>query len=173
MKELDKYVDLVTEIDVKIEALNKTHKQHMQCKAGCAKCCLDFDVFPIEFYAIKSKMESDNFQIPVKKPTEEFDEEPESCLFLKDDMCQIYQYRPIICRSHGLPLLSMNETGEFWELSHCDLNFETMEPDFFHDENSLVMDKFNSILFQTNISFIKENKLDFDVMELIPLRELL
>lgn len=176
MKDLEKYRELAKEIDLKIESLNTLHKPHMQCKAGCAKCCLDFDVFPVEFYAIKAEMERDNFKIPVTKPTENFEsleDEEASCLFLKDNFCQIYKYRPIICRTHGLPLLSMNETADFWELSHCDLNFETMEPDFFHDENSLIMDKYNSVLFQANISFINANNLDIDVMELIPLRDLL
>ena len=168
MKQTDGYYKMVEEIDQKVEQLSTLHINKMQCKAGCAQCCLNFDVFPIEFYAIKDKMEADNFQIPNLVSNDE-----ESCLFLKNNLCQIYPYRPIICRTHGLPLLAMNETAEFWELSHCELNFEDVQPDFFHQDNSLIMDKFNSELFQQNMAFLEANSLDYDKFQLLPLKLLI
>lgn len=168
MKQLEGYNELIEEINAIVEKLDDMHQNKMQCKAGCSQCCLNFDVFPVEFFAIKEKMKADNFQIPAN----EIHDDEDTCVFLKNNICQIYPYRPIICRTHGLPLLSMNESAEFWELSHCELNFQDVKPDFFHQDNSLIMDRFNSELFQNNIAFIEENKVDFDKFQLLPLSQL-
>lgn len=165
MKQTEGYFKLVDEINEKVANLSAQHKNKMKCKAGCAQCCLNFDVFPVEFFSIKEKMKTDRFEMPELQSNDE-----DTCVFLKDNLCQIYPYRPIICRTHGLPLLSMNESAEFWELSHCELNFENVEPDFFHQDNSLIMDKFNSELFQQNLSFIEANNLEYDKFQLLPLK---
>jgi Fe-S-cluster containining protein len=44
---------------------------------------------------------------------------------LIDGLCAIYDDRPLICRSHGLPLWSREDEQVF----HCALNFRDGQPD--------------------------------------------
>ena len=96
----------------------------------------------------------------------------EICVFLKNSSCTIYQQRPIMCRTHGLPLVYANDNGEF-ELSACEFNFTDFDFDGFTQENTLPQDKYNSKLFLLNRKFIagfQDKK--YGELDLIPLKEL-
>ena len=55
----------------------------------------------------------------------EDDETP--CPFLGDDeICQIYDHRPMTCRLHGLP--NIDYSGESFSDDYCSLNFQTVDP---------------------------------------------
>ncbi|WP_159517072.1 YkgJ family cysteine cluster protein [Sunxiuqinia indica] len=161
-KQFDNYHELKDQIDLLTEKLSDTHKNHMVCKKGCDLCCMDYNVFPVEYNSIKMKIE--NEPIDFQESTDG------SCIFLKDHACQIYEHRPIICRTHGLPLLFMNE--EQWELSACELNFTDFDDEDFSAKNTFPQDKFNSELFIVNKNYIKENNLLHSEFDLIPLNKL-
>jgi Fe-S-cluster containining protein len=96
----------------------------------------------------------------------------DDCIFLNNHKCTIYEARPIICRTHGLPLLFVGEQGN-WELSACELNFTTFNLERFNEENTFPQDKFNSKLFMLNKAFIKEFKdVEYGEFDLIPLKTL-
>ena len=108
---------------------------------------------------------------PVSDTTESGDIEP--CAFLQNHSCTIYASRPIICRTHGLPLLNMNESGDGWELSFCELNFLNADEDEFDEDNVLMQDTVNSKLFQINSRFLEANPhLPFSKTELVSIRAL-
>lgn len=164
------YLSLRDEIDFQTEKLEKEHKKHMKCKSGCDLCCMDYNIFPIEYYSILNDLKKRNF-----KPKE--NQNPplsdESCVFLNDHKCTIYNSRPIICRTHGLPLLFTNDEGE-WELSACELNFTKYNFEEFSMENTFPQDTFNSKLFQINKKFIAEHtELKFTEFDLIPLKKII
>lgn len=49
------------------------------------------------------------------------------CPFLgADDLCQIYDHRPMTCRLHGLPNIDLS--GEIFSDDYCSLNFKTVDP---------------------------------------------
>ena len=98
----DDYLKLRSEVDILCERLTETHNIHLKCSPGCHKCCMDFSVFPVEFFSILK--ENGNKKVNVKRAAVEGE-----CLFLVKGLCSIYESRPIICRTHGLPLLSMGE----------------------------------------------------------------
>ncbi|WP_299580588.1 YkgJ family cysteine cluster protein [uncultured Sunxiuqinia sp.] len=158
----EKYHQLRNQVDQLSEQLSSLHKSHMACKKGCDLCCMDYDVFPIEFEAMKEALQ--NKQVDVQKSVDG------SCIFLKDHTCQIYEHRPIICRTHGLPLLFMND--DQWELSACELNFTEFDDEEFNTENTFPQDKFNSKLFLLNQAFLKENDLPYSDFDLIPIQKL-
>ncbi|MGQ7868870.1 YkgJ family cysteine cluster protein [Sunxiuqinia sp. sy24] len=158
----EKYHQLRNQVDQLSEQLSGLHQNHMACKKGCDLCCMDYDVFPIEYEAMKEALQ--NKQVDMQKSIDG------SCIFLKDHMCQIYEQRPIICRTHGLPLLFMND--EQWELSACELNFTEFDDEDFTTENTFPLDKFNSKLFLLNQVFLKENNLSYSEFDLIPIHNL-
>lgn len=142
------YYQLRTEIDALSESLEKVHHQHLSCKKGCDLCCMAISVFPIEFYAIKAELNVKSLEgLPV--PQSEVD-----CQFLVEHSCAIYPSRPVICRTHGLPLLYMSLEGDEYELSCCELNFTRYYFENFDEENTYPMDRINSRLYQINKNFV-------------------
>jgi Fe-S-cluster containining protein len=163
----EKYKVLLGEIDKHSAILEVLHKKHIKCKNGCALCCIDFSVFPIEFYFMLNELKEQNV-----KHEPDRDLSTDICIFLLNNSCTIYNQRPIMCRTHGLPLLYAYNNGE-WELSACELNFTEFNFDDFTMENTLPQDKYNSKLFLLNREFIAEFKdKKYGEMDLIPLKEL-
>ncbi len=166
-KHIKKYLSLLAEIDSLSERLESNHKSHMNCKPGCDFCCMDYSVFPIEFYSMRKHLGQNK-----SKPRLSKNAEPEDCIFLVAHKCTIYTERPIICRTHGLPLLYTGEDGN-WELSACELNFTEFNMDNFSVDNTFPQDKYNSKLFMLNKEFVKDFKeKKYGEYDLIPIKRL-
>lgn len=97
------------------------------CREGCARCCYtDISVFSLE-----AKFIIDWFAaLPQQTRRElierwESSEAPGACVFLREESCTIYEARPLICRTQGLPL-SYKEDGEAY-LDICPLNDQMLE----------------------------------------------
>ena len=164
---IEKYREVRNAIDKQVSALEKKHNKHMVCRKGCDLCCMDYSIFPVEFYSVLKDLKSRNF-IPEKNNQES----ENGCVFLVNHACTIYAERPVICRTHGLPLLFANDDGDF-ELSACELNFTNFDFEDFNMDNTFHQDKYNSMLFIVNREFINasEDK-KFGELDLIPLKEL-
>jgi Fe-S-cluster containining protein len=147
-KAVKKYLKLRKEIDKTCDTLHEIHKKHTACKLGCDECCMNFRLLPVEFHSIC-------FSLKDSKTTINNNPDQDSCLFLHNHSCLIYQNRPIICRSHGLPILDMDQEGEDWELSFCPLNFNATKDEYFTHQNCYHQDSFNSKLYLLNLEFIK------------------
>lgn len=163
LQEINNYIELRTEISESSEKLGTLHKDRMACKKGCSSCCMNFKVLPVEYFSMLRQLK----QSPLRD-FRNLDSEHDDCNFLIDHTCQIYEARPIICRTHGLPLLFMNQEGDAWELSTCPLNFKKFND--FHTENTYPQDTYNSKLFMINREFIKnsgDGKFDdFDMLSI-------
>lgn len=163
-----KYLELRDQVDELAVSLENKHQKHMMCRAGCDLCCMDYSIFPVEFFSIAEALENEEFRL--RGETLKNDG---SCVLLKDHKCSIYAQRPIICRTHGLPLLFANDEGE-WELSACELNFNDFDLEDFTDENTFPQDKYNSRLFMINKEFVKNfQNGKYGEFDLIPIRDLL
>ena len=99
----EQYKLLRTEIDNHSKKIENEHSDQIQCKKGCDMCCMDYSILPIEFHSILNDLK-ENKLIPETLAKAKDDE----CIFLINHVCTIYNKRPIICRTHGLPLLFMN-----------------------------------------------------------------
>ncbi len=166
------YISFIEAVDRKVEALTGEHKKYMKCGAGCDLCCVAFSVFPVEFYFIKNKMESEGVLIP--KDGGNTAKDVSGCALLRNHLCSIYSCRPYICRTHGLPLVNMNEDGDEWELSFCELNFTDADDNYFDMDNVLEQDELNSTLYMINKRFLQKHpELNLDEKTLIPLSNLI
>lgn len=115
----DKLRVLHQAIDEKVSVLETKHAAFMQCKRGCCDCCQDeLTVFEVEASQIRTFLKQTNPNLELHPAG--------SCAFLhpKDKSCQIYQARPYVCRTQGLPLRFLEETddglAEFRDI--CPLN---------------------------------------------------
>lgn len=131
------------------------HSSQMQCKSGCYKCCLvDLSVFEVEanlirewFHALEVN-EQNNLKLKWKNNKvvveENFHQKKVSaCHFLMGGNCSIYEARPVICRTQGLPLLYRNEESFFFD--SCPLNFTEGAPS---SKDCLNLDQLNLMLSQ-------------------------
>ncbi len=142
------YYKLRTEIDSLCESLEKVHSKQLKCKKGCDLCCMAISVFPVEFFAIQAELNLESLSgLPVPK-------DEDQCRFLVNHSCTIYNSRPVICRTHGLPLLYMSMESDEYELSLCELNFTDYDFEDFDEENTYPMDRINSQLYQINKNFV-------------------
>lgn len=96
-------VDIHNHIDEQITALEAIHEDRLNCRNGCATCCVDdLTVFEIEAARIRRHRSDVLLQTPAPQGR---------CAFLdSQDGCRIYEHRPYVCRSQGLPLRWDEET---------------------------------------------------------------
>lgn len=168
-KQIDAYYTLRAEIDTLSQKLINEHQQHLLCREGCDQCCLNLRIFPVEYHAILSEL------TPAGIPTiNVITGEEDPCTFLNNHSCSIYPSRPIICRTHGLPLLFTNDEGTDLELALCELNFTDAEDVEFTVDNTYPEDSFVSQLYLINRAFIKHYKeIDYKGQQLIRLSDIL
>jgi uncharacterized protein len=159
-----KYRSLRNKIDKISLKLEEEHKGRIVCKPGCTQCCIDFSIFPVEFWSIVQ--ETGNQNIIINQKTQKG-----KCPFLNNALCSVYESRPIICRTHGLPILFMGEDD--WQLTYCELNFTGDDIPEFTGSNTFPQDLFNSKLFLINRDFISDFKeKEYKETDLISLKEL-
>ena len=127
---------------------------------------MPFSILPIEFHAIESELR--HKKIALKNS----ETKKNKCSFLLNGECTIYENRPVICRTHGLPLLYMNDDDN-WELYVCDLNFSDYDLKEFTDENTYPQDLYNSKLYMLNKRFIEYfTSRKYGKKQLVPIKHL-
>jgi Fe-S-cluster containining protein len=111
---------LHAEVDRLAARLEAKHGERLQCRRGCASCCVDgITVFEVEADVIRRH----HAELLAKgAPHAEG-----ACAFLDDEgACRIYEHRPYVCRTQGLPLRWLeeldDETVELRDI--CPLNEE-------------------------------------------------
>jgi len=77
--------------------------------------------------------------------------EDDACIFLDKGLCTIYPVRPLICRTHGYPIVVQTD-GEV-HVDHCPQNFQhaVLKREYLID-----IDHLNTMLFSINAIFLKE-----------------
>mgnify|MGYP003893663741 CR=1 FL=1 len=111
--------NLHDEIDALVAPLEELHAARLQCKRGCAGCCVDdITVFEVEAERIRRGHRS-LLQEGAPHPTG-------ACAFLDDEgACRIYDARPYVCRTQGLPLRWIDEEAASEYRDICELNEHT------------------------------------------------
>lgn len=108
------------EVDEQARRLEQVHAARLKCRRGCSSCCVDgITVFLIEAENIR--------QNHTELLAEESPNTNGGCAFLDEaGACRIYESRPYVCRTQGLPLRWLDEVDdEIYELRDiCPLNDE-------------------------------------------------
>jgi Fe-S-cluster containining protein len=103
---LDKLHNFYDELHEKTQKLEQIHASRLNCKKGCSNCCVDgLTVFTIEAENIKQNHAD---LLPNEQPNING-----GCAFLDENgACRIYESRPYVCRTQGLPLRWMDEVDD-------------------------------------------------------------
>ena len=158
MKSIELYMRLTAKIEAFEAKLLAACAPHIKCARGCGACCILESVFPVEAWNIYSAIISGVSS--VRAPGRE----QGRCVFLSGGECSIYECRPVICRTHGYPVMAEGR------VDFCPENFKglsSIDSGFILDLDSL-----NRALVSINRMFLDENRDEFFASERIMLADL-
>jgi len=156
---------LISDIEDATQKVKEFYSGQLNCSPGCAHCCKDFSIFPIEIASLqRAKSMIAQYSKPIMSNLKQFSR----CPLLVDDLCVLYKYRPIICRTQGLPAAYIDQEHQTVEVSACHINFP--ESYQFHPEKLLLMDSFIERLQDINKKYIASVSPSFTETR-IPIRE--
>jgi Fe-S-cluster containining protein len=122
MENLHNYRTLVAKVDALCRKVVTEFDEHLSCRPGCDGCCRHLSLFPVEGVALAMALQ----ELPavevehIRKLAS--DTTPNGhCPLLQKGLCLLYPARPIICRSHGLPVLVIQDGTK--RIDYCPQNF--------------------------------------------------
>ncbi|MFP5384822.1 MAG: YkgJ family cysteine cluster protein [Bacteriovoracia bacterium] len=148
---------MISNLYKKVDEFEKrlSFKEKLLCKEACSRCCYtDISVFEVEANFIRQwfkhlhpdvqeKLRAD-WSLPSSESMNFANKLTTSCPFLIDERCSIYNARPLICRTQGLPLKFSMDEGVFVDI--CPLNEDLL--DAADMSEVLNLDLLNMILVQ-------------------------
>jgi uncharacterized protein len=144
---LRQYRKLQTYCDTWFKAIVKKYPRDFVCKKGCGECCVLNGVCMLEAYSMTRAIK----KTPLKKIKPNRKPSNGICVFLHDEFCSVYAYRPIICRTHGLPIKSAFIQSNY--LDCCPKNSARGLSARLAPEDVFPLDVVNENLMRLNLAF--------------------
>jgi Fe-S-cluster containining protein len=119
-------------VDAHFDEAAERSPDQLHCRSGCDRCChVRLSVFWVEaegiLHALARLAETDP---ELRQRVREQADDPQHadrCTMLVDGRCAIYDVRPLICRSHGLPIAVEDDDGSY-DVRWCELNYTDASP---------------------------------------------
>lgn len=103
---LDNYKLLTARVDALCKGIEAALGEQITCSAGCSSCCTSITLFPVEAAALREALESlPEVEAEAIRKHVTRRANGERCPLLSHHRCLLYAARPIICRTHGLPII--------------------------------------------------------------------
>jgi hypothetical protein len=153
MDPLRNYFDLASRVDELCRRIETDFSAHLACRKGCDACCRHLSLFPVEAAALAHALdrrgagETGRIRRQARLASEEG-----PCPLLQEGACLLYEARPIICRTHGLPLLA--GSGRDRQLDWCPENFRDVKS--LPNAAVIDLDVLNTTLASINSLFLAE-----------------
>ncbi len=126
---LSNYKLFLSQFDAKLECFFNKYSEYIYCKKGCCYCCQegDYPISELELqYLMQGYINLDNSKkLSIQENITNI-KKGKQCPFLLNNECSIYDYRPIICRVHGLAYLLENNTVKIPYCVNNKLNFHKL-----------------------------------------------
>lgn len=150
MKKMQNYIALRDRVDVRCREIQGRWARHMACRKGCDACCRHIGLFPVEAAAVRAAFEDAPPAIRDRIRTQARKASPDGpCPLLNAGACLLYGARPIICRTHGLPLLTY--AGDAPLIDFCPRNFTDVSS--LPGDAAIHLDRLNATLSAVNEVF--------------------
>ena len=163
------YRTLLEQVDQLCGRIVTEFAGQIRCRAGCADCCILQGVLPVEAASLAlawrklPATEADRLSVQLQSAIS-----GDRCPLLIDDRCPLYADRPIICRTHGLPLLIEEPTAT--RVDRCPLNFTELTT--LPGSAVIDLERLNQVLVVANRHFLTTCFPAGDLPERIPLRHI-
>ena len=150
--ENSRYNELRRAIEESSIDIIENFKEQINCKAGCHSCCIPgLTISKIEKIIIKDFIQK-NSDVHNKLETIERENphKSERCYMLDaEGNCSIYEVRPMICRTHGYPILFTDK--DQWFADVCSLNFNEYPLEYLQDSDFIIIDIINQHIALSNM----------------------
>ena len=153
MDSLNNYRILVERVDAFGRRIEAEFRAQIACRRGCDACCRHLSLFWVEGVALAQAL--DDLSASVAEGIRERARRAaadDPCPLLEAGACLLYAARPIICRTHGLPLLAGE--GESRRIDYCPENFRGI--DTLPAGAVIDLDRLNTTLAAINALFVSE-----------------
>lgn len=148
---LGNYRALVARVDDLSARIMGRFSSEIACTGGCDSCCRHLTLFPVEAATLLTAFTNlpDHEQIRIRaRAGRSLADSP--CPLLDDHRCVLYDARPLICRTHGLPLLVTVKDAR--QIDCCPLNFTGTAS--LPGDAVIDLDRLNEALVAVNFCFI-------------------
>jgi Fe-S-cluster containining protein len=152
-RHLANYRTLVERVDLLSQGIEAEFRGQIACRRGCDACCRHLSLFWVEGMALAQALAglpgaaAGRIRARARRAAADG-----PCPLLEAGACQLYAARPIICRTHGLPLL-VGEPGER-RIDYCPENFRGI--DTLPAGAVIDLERLNSTLAAVNALFVSE-----------------
>lgn len=161
-------------IDEAYEAVAARRAADLSCARGCHQCCVDgLSVLSVEAAAIEQHLATAGLSAAPAPSAA-------GCAFLDaDGACTVYEARPVVCRTHGIPLRMLDDapaTGTVGRplrvlqgVEVCELNFTERE---WADADVLDVERISALLLVVEQRYRARTGAS-GALERVPLRDVL
>ena len=152
MPGLENYRALVGRVEALCSGTAERLHSEISCRPGCDACCRHLSVFAVEAAALGEALATvsqPHAELILEKAREAAPDAP--CPLLHDGLCLLYQARPIICRTHGLPIL-INREGESG-VDFCRENFRGLSS--IPGDTVIDLERLNAMLAAINALYLQ------------------
>lgn len=149
---LDNYYQMVSRVDALCRGIQEVLSDQITCSAGCSSCCTAITIFPVEAAVLNAAIET----LPEARRVSILSyiaahAQGERCPLLEDHRCLLYAARPIICRTHGLPIIYTE--GSERKSDCCPLNLsDSNQP--VSGSAVIDLDRLNTLLVAVNALYL-------------------
>ena len=155
MQALKDYQKLIADVDRRCHRIVSRHTDQIACGKGCAgNCCrIHLAVYPVEAVSMARALQraAPDLRRRIRRKarhTNSFG----PCPLLEDGACLMYDARAVICRTHGMPMLT--EYRGHRAVGFCEKNFQDLTT--IPDEDIIDLANLNSALAAVNRRFVSE-----------------
>ena len=149
---LDNYYQMVARVDALCRGIRDILSGRITCSEGCSSCCTAITLFPVEAAALNAALEAlPEARQEVVRRHVAARTGSERCPLLEEHRCLLYAARPIICRTHGFPIIYTD--GSERTVDCCPLNLgEAEQP--LSGSAIIDLDRLNTLLVAINALYL-------------------
>jgi Fe-S-cluster containining protein len=106
---VSRYAELTAKVDAFFDRVAARHADDLQCATGCADCChVRLTITGVEAAAIAAEVaawpDDRRAALAAQLAADALGPGDRCAALGPDDRCAIYPARPLVCRSHGVPI---------------------------------------------------------------------
>jgi Fe-S-cluster containining protein len=158
------YQALLNKVDKFSSQIIEKYRKHISCGYGCSDCCQQkLNLLPLEYSFLREGFAClpESMKKGVRNRAAQGLGDYTSCLLLDQGACLLYERRPILCRTHGLPLFIMEEDKARRDC--CPKNFTSYCLELLHQTDFLHLERLNILLITVNRVFASRRGIEAGV----------
>lgn len=151
---LANYYRMVARVDALCREIQDLLSGQITCSEGCSSCCTSITLFPVEAAVLQAALA----ELPAPRQDAirrhaAAHAGGERCPLLEDHRCLLYSARPIICRTHGFPIIYTE--GSERKVDCCPLNLGEGEAPL-SGSTIIDLDRLNTLLVAVNALYLSQ-----------------